>query len=656
MQPLQNLKRNKITGNPAQLRAIEHGDGAACVIAGPGSGKTYVIIRRVIRLIEKGVNPGDILVITFTKAAAITMQQRFIKETDSMYPEVLFGTFHSCFYQILKENAPGNASPLTIMRETDKYSLLSHVLKCLQSDLRMRRKKGIPGKDGIIPEDIEYDAETIKIILSEISRIKNDGESPENCDKSVPLREHFKYIYDEYEMLMRNQNLIDFDDMVLMCHKLLKENAQIREKYRKRFKFILIDEYQDINRMQFEVVRLLSGDNGNLFVVGDDDQSIYGFRGSRPELMLGFKDFFPDAKQILLNVNYRCAREILDTSIKVIEDNKVRFKKEILSGNEYKGGIVKGLSFVDKNSQYEFIADKIKELSVSKYKLNDIAVIFRTNVEASAAATFLISKKIPCSYKEKITFFHEKKFMQTIIGYLDFACDGGKRSDFFKIMNQPVRYISRDCAPDPVIEERKVLSYYSAKGKYSMMSQVQKFFRDIAMVRKLRPKLAIHYVRNVIGLDKFVREKYSAGENTYKEYLEDADRLMEICRDFESYKELKEYLAEQNRIKTEMKDMVMQDKNGVRLMTMHASKGLEFSAVFIPDLNEGIVPSRKSTAEGNIEEERRMFYVAITRAKNELYLSYVKGDKNNPMRMSGFLRPVRDLFDDSNNIENLIKS
>ena len=622
------MNQNKMTGNSAQLRAIEHGEGAACVIAGPGSGKTFVIIRRVIRLIEKGVSPGNVLVITFTKAAAIEMQQRFTKETNSMYPEVLFGTFHSCFYQILQQSGGRCGSAVTIMRETDKYNILSHVLKELQA----REKQNMVS--------IDYDKETIRLILSEISKVKNDGKGPSAASKDVPLYEFFSEIYREYSCQMKEQFLIDFDDMVLMCHELLCKNSDVLRLWQDKFKFILIDEYQDINRMQFEVVKLLTGKRENLFVVGDDDQSIYGFRGSRPEFMLDFKKHFPEAKEIILDINYRCAPEILQGSLKVIEENSVRFKKNIKAGSGIKGQIC-GLSFEDKDAEYSFIAEKLKDL-----KLKETAIIFRTNTEATGMAKFLINRNIPCSYKEKITLFHEKSGVSDVIAYLNFACGGNKRSDFLKIMNKPVRYITRESLKEDVVDLDLLASYFIKKGRMSTADSVKKLQRDIRMIRSLRPYFAVHYIRNVLGFNKYLKDKYLTDKVRLAEISSDLDALMEICRHFETYDEFSEYINEQEKIKDISKQKDLVNKDGVKIMTMHASKGLEFRNVFIPDINEGIIPSRRSVSMAEIEEERRMFYVAMTRAKENLYLSYVKGSKDNPSMRSSFLRPLNEYFKD----------
>ncbi len=666
MQQLQSLKiNNKV--NPPQLRAITHGAGAACVIAGPGSGKTFVIIQRVINLIESGVSPGQILVITFTKAAAIEMQQRFIKETDSRFPEVLFGTFHSCFYQILKSSTPAGTEPVTVMSNLDKYNCMSSVLRQLQSRIRQIRKSSLYSKKGIykekdrngfinnnadlgnscgngIPEEIDFDNETIKVLLSEVSRIKNDGCGPEACGRDVPLYEHFTEIFNEYNSLMRGQSLIDFDDMILMCYELLKNNRNVLSIWQERFKYILIDEYQDINNMQFKVIELLAGSSGNVFAVGDDDQSIYGFRGSKPELMLGFKDFFPDSKEIILNVNYRCASKILEKSLLVINENRKRFVKDISPAPNSIEGVVVGKSFESKDEEYSYIAKVISTKEASNLSFKDIAVIFRTNLEATSMAQFLISKGIPCSYKEKITFIHDRKEIMDLIAYMSFVNNGNRRSDFLRIINQPVRYIKRDALKNEIVREADLLAYYKNTANIHMMDTISKLFRDLKMIGSLRPRLAVHYIRKVVGYDKYIMDKYRKDKSRMAETLAALDEFMDMCREYESFNELKDVIEEQNRIKEEAKDIV-QKKNGVNIMTMHASKGLEFDTVFIPDINEGIVPSRKSVSPDAIEEERRMFYVAMTRAKKELYLTYVKGTKDNPVMMSSFLRPIRDVFD-----------
>ncbi len=553
------------------------------------------------------------------------MQQRFIKETDSMYPEVLFGTFHSIFYHIL------DSTKLTIIKETDKYKILSHILY---------------GKD--------YDGEIIRLILSEISRLKNSGDSIENRDKSVPFYEEFPEILREYSAILREQGLIDFDDMVILCRDYLLKRPDIRKKWQNRLRYIQIDEYQDINTAQFEVVKLLLSEEQNLFVVGDDDQSIYGFRGSDPRLMLGFKEYFKNAKEIILDTNYRCAPKILEASKHVINENSIRFRKNIKSGKVGNPGIITGKEYIEKAEQYKGIIEEIRNLETTekrtgnKPKLSDIAIIVRTNMEATGFASMLKEAAIPCSYKEKIVALHEKAAVKDMISYMAFMNEGHKRSHFLRIMNKPVRYISRAALTKETVEERELLCYYAKQSKLNMTTMIQKLFTDLKLMSLLTPKGSVHFIRDFMGYDKYLREKFAGNSKVLNTHLADLNEFEELCKDFKNYFDLKDYLEDEERKIENMRNIEISDKNGVRVMTMHASKGLEFKRVYIPDLNEGIIPSRKSITMEEIEEERRMLYVAMTRAKEELHLSYVKGTKENPMRMSGFLRPVKYLFQDSN--------
>jgi len=632
------------------MRAIEHDRGPACVIAGPGSGKTFVIIKRVVRLIEKGISPSHILIITFTKQAAIEMQQRFIKETNSMYPEVLFGTFHSVFYQILKVSSPKKAEPVTLISEKQKYIFMSEILSELRQMILAKSKgAGTLNNPLYDSSSFEYNKDTIKTLISEISRLKNEGNTdPEDksfeYDKSIQLGEYFPYIFREYDNLLKQLNLIDFDDMVLMCYKLLRENKEILEAWQEKFKYILIDEYQDINNMQFKVVRLLSKKHENLFVVGDDDQSIYGFRGSSPKFMLMFDKYYKNAEKIILDVNYRCAPEILKVSLKVINENNNRFRKNIKAGSLGIKGQCKLLSFSEKSMQSDAIIKQIRGITGGDNPLfdhKDIAVIFRTNIEASAMALIFTENKIPFFYKEKIVSPYDKPYIKDLVSYLDFACGGFKRGDFLKIMNKPLRYITRDCLMSETVSENEILMYYKRQGKLRMMDRIQRFFRDIKMVQKLKPYLAINFVRKVMGYDNYIKEKYGKDRTSLKEITEEINNFEETVKSFTTYKQLKAFLEDIASDYEKIKGSNL-DKSGVRIMTMHASKGLEFKVVFLPDLNEGIIPSRKSISDESIEEERRMLYVAMTRAKEKLYLSYINGGKSNPMRMSHFLTPIVD--------------
>ncbi|MBE5825653.1 MAG: ATP-dependent helicase [Butyrivibrio sp.] len=610
--------------NAAQHKAVCHTKGPAMILAGPGSGKTFVIVRRLQYLIEDcGIDPSSILVITFTKAAAIEMQYRFTKLTDSAYPEVSFGTFHSVFYRIIKDSSNGGNSKIEIATEKIKYEIIRDVMSFLL------RQKTI-GK-----EEYENALEQIPEIISEISRLKNMGEDPLYCSEGVPLSHCFKDIYEGYNRKLMEFGKIDFDDMIARCYEILKSNRSILTKWQRRFEYILIDEYQDINRMQYKVVRLLAGDKNNLFVVGDDDQSIYGFRGSDPLIMLGFEKEFPGQTPMVvnLNMNYRCGKEIINAALPVIEANTLRYKKQLTADDSNGPGKVIARRYESKDVQNLQIVDFLKK---HMDELDRIAILYRTNSEAKALSQILISNKIPTNLEEESKALFEEPCVVLCGAYISFACGGKKRGDFYRIMNQPMRYISRDCAKGETVKQKEVVEYY--KGNSARINTVKKFFREINMLEHLRPALAVRFIRKSIGIDKLFPGKDAV-----------LDEFLEKASDFEDMKQFLSWM-ESEKEKTYDEGAVKRkstNKSGkrVKLLTMHGSKGLEFDIVWLPDLNEGIIPARSAVTLQEIEEERRMLYVAMTRAKQALIMSYVTGTKESPMMPTRFLRPIKELWD-----------
>lgn len=598
------------------MKAIMHANGPAMILAGPGSGKTFVIVRRLLRLIETGVDPSKILVITFTKAAAIEMQFRFLKLTDNSYPEVSFGTFHSVFYQMIRNNSSKD-SKIQIASTKFRTEILKDILSMLKSTCK------------ISTDEYDDGLEQIDLILSEISRIKNIDIEPEKCLDGICLKKVFPEIFADYNRRLKEFDQIDFDDMIVRCYELLVKNPGIQKFYQEKFKYILIDEYQDINPMQYKVVKLLLGDEKNLFAVGDDDQSIYGFRGSRPEIMLEFMDSFKDhgAKMINLDTNYRCGRKIVCAALRVIEENSVRFKKKLDASPENGEGGVYARIYESRKRQMEAIAAFLKK---HLGELDEIAILFRTNKEAQSLLGVLNEFKIPTNLDNKAVSIYEDKAVKILLSYISFAINGQKRGDYLKIINVPMRYISRDTAQNEVVNERAVLRYYT--DNYKRLTEVKKFFSAINMIKHLRPILCVKYIRSSVGIDKCFPSSKQA-----------LDELEKIAS---KYDNLEKFL---NHEKDKPQRVSPSNSNckKVNLLTMHGSKGLEFKYVWLPDLNEGIIPSRSAISSSQIEEERRMLYVAMTRAKSALIMSYIKGTKENPMLPSRFLRPVKEIFDHS---------
>ena len=619
--------------NAAQEEAITHKDGPAMVLAGPGSGKTFVIVQRLKYLIEEyGADPSSILVITFTKAAAIEMQQRFLKITDSSYPEVSFGTFHSLFYNILRDHRKeaGFYNSIEIADELFKYKLVKDILINV-----LRNSKENMNKLKLLDEN-----EIIKDITSEISRIKNAGLSPSSVSDSVPYKEHFEAIFTGYNAALKSFGKIDFDDMSLICAQLFENRKDIAEQYKSRFKYILIDEYQDINEMQQNNIEAILSDDKNLFVVGDDDQAIYGFRGAKPGIMMEFKDRMGGSVHLInLSVNYRCGKAILDNASLVIRDNKMRFKKNIVSGTGTDGYVV-ARRYKTKEAQYEAMSIFLS----GQNNLNDIGILCRTNSECKTVASFLRQKGIKSNLESKDdASLYDDEAVLLCLYYLSFSCIENSRALFYKIMNKPLRYISRESAMNELIRKEDVLSFY--RGNRERTKAVEKLFRDISMIGKMRPSLSVRFIRKEVGIDKLFPN--SAGN---------LDLFEEMARNFKdskafigSFNEEKEKFDNQSKGKKKFSNA----KDMVNILTLHGSKGLEYKYVWIPDLNEGIIPSRSAIYEPEKEEERRMLYVGMTRAKEALIMSYICGTKENSMLPSRFLRPIRSLWEKGTKNDNI---
>ena len=611
------------TLNAAQLQAVSHINGPAIVLAGPGSGKTKVIVERLKYMIEeKGISPSTILVITFTKAAAIEMQYRFLKITDNSYPEVVFGTFHSVFYKIIRNSKSKNESKIEIATEKVKHEILRDSLSILRSSKKI--------------DDTTYEDACLDIpdIINEISRVKNLGISPSEANEMLSVKEFFPYIFEYYNSRLCEFGLIDFDDMIVRCLKLLEGNKAVLKTWQERFRYILIDEYQDINPVQYDVLRLLLGEDNNIFAVGDDDQSIYGFRGSDPRIMLDFKKSFEkfEPKFINLSINYRCGSNILKNALKVIEVNKVRYKKNLFAFEGNGPGNVVTRRYESRKIQNDTIALFLKN---HMDKLSDIAILYRTNSEALQLAAVLRQYGIPTSLdKEKKSIFSEDA-VKLCIDYMSFAYKGRKRSEYYRIINKPMRYISRDSAPDEVVNESKVMRFY--RGNSNRQKEVRRFFSQIDMISHLRPSLLMRYLRKTVGIDELFPSSNEA-----------LSELEKISRQFTQSDKFLDYLIAKRDeelsegSKNERKKL---SGNRVNIMTMHGSKGLEFETVWLPDLNEGIIPSRSALGDAQIEEERRMLYVAMTRAKRALIMSYITGNEENRMLPTRFIRPIRDLWE-----------
>lgn len=585
--------------NKEQKEAIMHRDGPAMVLAGPGAGKTYVITNRVKALIDEyGVKPEQILVVTFSKAAAVEMKERFEMLTGGRRLPVRFGTFHSVFFQILR--LAYHYEVKDIATPALKYRFLEETFN--ETGYEVDDKK-----------------EFLSDIEKEISRVKGEGIEIDCYFSSACSAEIFQKMYRGYQEKLQRHRCLDFDDMVVYTYQLLKEREDIRRRWQAQFRYLLIDEFQDINRLQYETVCMLAEPENNLFIVGDDDQSIYGFRGAKPGIMLSFPKRFPDTKQIVLGVNYRCSDEIMKAAERLIGKNNERYEKHIVAnkGKEQPVHMKKCENLPD---EAEKIVAQIQLYQKEGIDYQEMAVLFRTNMQMRLLAGKLMEHGIPFTMRENLPNLFDTWMAKDIMCYLQLALGNRSREKFLKIANRPVRYLSRTAFTESEVSFDKLRAYYAVKNQEWMEERIWNFEYDLKNLASLSPYAAIHFIRKGIGYDEFLKTYADERNVNADDWFDVLDEMQEMARDKKSIPEFLSFVENYGdtleEIRQEQKKQQVKEEPGVSLMTMHASKGLEFPVVFVPTLNEDIVPYRKAVQEGNLEEERRMLYVAMTRAKN----------------------------------------
>lgn len=600
--------------NQSQLNAINHDKGPMLVLAGPGSGKTLVITRRTEQLINRyGINPQNILVITFTRAAAEEMKERFLRLTGDKGQGVNFGTFHAVFFTILKYAYHYSAA--NIIKEDQKNRIFREIIEHLDYE-------------------IEDEKEFISGITSEISLVKGERMDLEHYYSINCSEEIFKKIYLDYENRLRKENLIDFDDMLVLCYELLKERADILSLWQNKFKYILIDEFQDINKVQYDIIKLLALPENNLFIVGDDDQSIYRFRGAKPEIMLNFEKDYPQGKRVLLDINYRSTEKIVACSASLVKNNTKRFPKNIHARNQ--GGqdvIIK--SFKELKEQNSMVVAGILQYYKAGIPFSDMAILFRTNTQPRALIDKLMEYNVPFQMKDMIPNLYDHWIAVNIITYIKLAAGNRDRALFLQIANRPKRYLSRECFGEPQVDFVRLREFY--KDKDWMAERVNRLEYDLELMKNMSPYAAINYIRKGIGYEDYLTEYAAFRRIKAEELFDTLNELQDSAREYSTFEDWFRHISEyQEELKKQAQNQ-KQDRNSVALVTMHSSKGLEYKAVFIVDANEGITPHRKAMLEADLEEERRLFYVAVTRAKEYLHIYSVKERYNKELACSRFV-------------------
>lgn len=613
--------------NREQQRAICHGDGPMMVLAGPGAGKTFVITNRVKYLIENcGIPPEEILVVTFSKAAATEMRERFEELTERNHFPVRFGTFHSVFFQILR--AAYHYEAKDIVTPALQYRFLEEALQDVTSQ--------------IDTFEVEDRQEFLEDIEKEISRVKGDGMDVDcyysaNCPEQI-----FRDIYRGYQERLQRHRALDFDDMVVYTYQLLTARPDIRKRWQQLFRYVLIDEFQDINRLQYENIRMLASPEDNLFIVGDDDQSIYGFRGARPDIMLSFPADYSGAERVTLGVNYRSSTQILKAAGRLICHNRRRYEKKIISNAGDREGVhisrCRNLS-----SETEKIVQQIRAYQEEGVSYGEMAVLFRTNMQMRMLAGKLMEHGIPFTMKEKLPNLFDTWMAKDLLCYIQIALGDRSREKFLKICNRPVRYLSRAAFDTEKVTFGRLKNYYFRKNQIWMLERIDDLENELRALRTMSPYAALHYIRKGIGYDEFLDQHARERGIRADDWLEVLEEIQETARECSSLAQwlafVDQYRENLDQMRREQSGQKRQ-KEGVDLMTMHAAKGLEYRTVFIPTVNEGVSPYRKAVQPGEIEEERRMLYVAMTRAKEHLHLSFVQERFQKTAEISRFLYEI----------------
>lgn len=611
--------------NRGQDEAIKHGNGPCMVLAPPGSGKTLIVTERTRYLIEEsGVRPDQILVITFTRYAAREMKERFERLTAGKNYPVTFGTFHSIFYGILKCAYGIGANNL--MSEKESSVLLQEVLD--QTDIEST------------PE-VEDEEELVRELLREVGMVKNGLYHLKDFHSKYLTQDEFAEVFRSYEHQKKELKKFDFDDMLVQCYALFRKKPEILQGWQKRFQYILIDEFQDINRVQYEVIRMLAAPRYNLFVVGDDDQSIYGFRGAKPELMLYMKQEFPALRTISLTVNYRSTEFITGAAARVILHNDTRFYKRVQSFRG-RGQNVHVQEVLDEQEEAQYVTEEIQKKLDQGIKPGEIAVLFRTAVQARMISEILSEHRIPFEMRDYVTNFYKHFIVKDMMAYLQLAAGKRDRSLFLTICNRPLRYLARNSMENRQVDFEDLRKFYCDKDW--MLDIIDQFDVDVRMMKNMAPYAAIQYIRKKIGYDDFLKEYAEKHQIPWKQLMDVMAELEERSKNFKSYDEweihIAKYTQELEEQQAKARKIKGERENKVQLMTIHSAKGLEFEDVFVIHANEGEIPHQKAEKKEEIEEERRLFYVALTRAKNNLCISYITQKNGNSIKPSRFVEEL----------------
>ncbi len=596
-------------------------EGPCEVIAGPGSGKTSVIVKRLESLISiSNIDPSFILTITFTKAAAFEMRSRAGNLLGDLAGALNIGTFHSIFLKILRHTY--NFTKDNIISSHIQNEIIKEILESEKIELR----------------DLQR---SVYGIVNEISRVKSGTDRDGDFTSSVLSEEQFDMLLKRYRKRLSEMRLIDFDDIMLLSRELFLDRPNVLERWQNKFRFIMTDEFQDVDPLQYELLKLLSGENKNLFVVGDDDQSIYGFRGASPGIMREFIKDFPNAKLIYLSDNYRSVPEIVKGAGEVISENRDRLDKTIVSMSDDRG-ILEVIGFKDRESEVEAFRNSIDALNGEYDKA---AILLRTNELVSYYTEKVSALDIPFRCREKVKNIYDHFIARDILDYLSLSRGNQMRSTFYRVMNHPYRGISRNALYSEKISYDEILRFHSEDIR--TLSAIKRLKYDLGVISKMKPYAGIHYIYKAMGYERYLKDLSLSKGIDLQELMKTADEIKERAKGYRSFEawenDIEDYSREIALLHSGEKGEKNPEKQGVSIMTLHASKGLEFEEVFLFDVNEKIIPYQRALLPAEIEEERRLLYVGMTRAKKKLHIWYIRDNMGKHMEPSRFIKGLLEI-------------
>ena len=637
--------------NNKQKEAVLQTEGPCLVIAGAGSGKTKVLTHKIAYLIaEKNIAPWNILAITFTNKAANEMKERVEKLVGDTAKDIWMGTFHSVCVRILRKyiDRIGFDHSFLIFDTSDQRTLIKECLKTLNVDDKMF---------------------TDRAVLSEISNAKNEMLEP--IQYSVKYSADFRKskiaeVYTLYQKRLKENNAIDFDDIINYTIKILTENADALEYYTEKFKYVLVDEYQDTNKAQFTLVTILASKYGNITVVGDNDQGIYSFRGADISNILNFEKDFPGTTIIKLEQNYRCTSNILKAANAVIKNNENKYDKKLWTEND-EGELPSIYQGDDEYDEARYVVEQINHLKTEEYfKPEDFSILYRTNAQSRVLETILSRENIPYKVIGGLKFY-ERKEIKDAISYLRLIANPSDNISLRRIINEPKRGIGKTS-----LDKIQEISETTGISMYEIIKNAEKYELNrvfansrefVELIEELRSKKEEMSVSELLAevLKKSGYTKALELENTVEAQsrIENLEELMTVAIEFEEEEITEDPLNEflEGLSLSSDVDNLEETENSVKLMTLHSAKGLEFPAVFLVGMEEGIFPSYRSIGEPKeLEEERRLFYVGITRAKQYLYLTCAKHrtifGSTSYNAMSRFVKEIpKDLLEGYDEIE-----